>query len=284
MAACGHGKNGALAVLQRGIQPELVTEVEAGILPGLRGTWTVYRARLDVENSLGSANGSSSSGTPPFHSYLVIALAASTMVLETGEELKEVSEQVELVTDASTVCCGNVFLRGEGGRNARIVQVRAKGVRVAAGPKMTQDFSTNDLGASEDGLEIVTASVCDPYVACRFTDGSLAILDGRVHRDPGPAPERRAREQLPKGADVTAACLVDDGVPAATHPGLDARAPGFLRRGCAVGLETDHVSHSMLALARVGGLRELDDVLPSCARLWCSDGLSEGIALLGASS
>ena len=40
VAACGHGKNGALAVLQRGIQPELVTEVEAGTLPGLRGTWT----------------------------------------------------------------------------------------------------------------------------------------------------------------------------------------------------------------------------------------------------
>ena len=78
------------------------------------------------------------SGTPPFHSYLVIALAASTMVLETGEELKEVSEQVELVTDASTVCCGNVFLRDEGGRNARIVQVHAKGVRVADGPKMTR--------------------------------------------------------------------------------------------------------------------------------------------------
>ena len=278
VAACGHGKNGALAVLQRGIQPELVTEVEAGTLPGLRGTWTVYRARLDDENSLGSATGSSSSGTPPFHSYLVIALAASTMVLETGEELKEVSEQVELVTDASTVCCGNVFLRGEGGRNARIVQVHAKGVRVADGPKMAQDFSTNDLGASEDGLEIVTASVCDPYVACRFTDGSLAILKGDASTATLAPLPKDALANLPKGADVTAACLVDDGVPAATHPGLDARAPGFLRRGCAVGLETDQ-STSMLALARVGGSVELY-ALPSCTRLWCSDGLSEGVATL----
>ena len=32
VAACGHGKNGALAILQRGIQPELVTEVESGTL------------------------------------------------------------------------------------------------------------------------------------------------------------------------------------------------------------------------------------------------------------
>ena len=279
VAACGHGKNGALAVLQRGIQPELVTEVEAGTLPGLRGTWTVYRGE---DKNVSSATGGFNS-SPPFHSYLVIALASSTMVLETGEELKEVSEQVELVTDARTVCCGNVFSSDR----KRIVQVHPKGVRIADGAKMTQDFSTQDLAPdAEDGADIVAASVCDPYVFCVLSDGSLAVLRGDEATSTLASLSREALAKLPRGADVTAACLVDDGVPTADHPGLDARAPGFLRRGCdgAVDTETERDekserSTSMLALARVGGSVELY-ALPSCDRLWAADGLSEGVAVL----
>lgn len=289
VAACGHGKNGALAVLQRGIQPELVTEVEAGTLPGLRGTWTVYRDASGDE--LSSAN------APPFHSYLVIALASSTMVLETGEELKEVSEHVELVTDASTVCCGNVFAKNKNGGSCRIVQVHGKGVRVADGAKKTQDFSVSELRPTETSGEtsVVAASVCDPYVACRLSDGSLVVLKGDESTSTLAPLPAEALASLPKGADVTAACLVDDGVPAANHPGLDARAPGFLRRGCAepsrgASIERDaedtsgkvpggSTSDSMLALARVGGSVELY-ALPSCDRIWCSDGLSEGVAVL----
>ena len=279
VAACGHGKNGALAVLQRGIQPELVTEVEAGTLPGLRGTWTVYRAS-DVSSQ------TSSSSSPPFHSYLVIALASSTMVLETGEELKEVSEQVEMVTDTRTVCCGNVFASSL----TRIVQVHPKGVRVLDGAKMTQAFSTNDLAPSSDpsdDAEIVAASVCDPYVFVVMSDGSLAVLKGDETNGVFLSLSNETIAKLPRGADVTAACLVDDGVPTADHPGLDKRAPGFLRRGCDSPIvETDaerdeksERSTSMLALARVGGSVELY-ALPSCDKIWAADGLSEGVAVL----
>ena len=135
IAACGHGKNGALAVLQRGIQPELVTEVESGTLPGLKGTWTVHHDSADNERLRGSAAAAAAQAVDPYHAYLVISLASSTMILETGEELKEVSEHVELVTDAATLCAGNAFGR------ERIVQVYDKGVRVAAGPVKVQDIA-----------------------------------------------------------------------------------------------------------------------------------------------
>ena len=284
VAACGHGKNGALAVLQRGIQPELVTEVEAGTLPGLRGTWTVYGDAPNRDDA--ETRRAAKANAAPFHSYLVIALASSTMVLETGEELKEVSEQVELVTDASTLCCGNVFAAN----SVRIVQVHGKGVRVADGARRTQDFSARELCPSDAAAEIVAASVCDPYVACRLSDGSLVVLKGDEATSTLSVLPSEALARLPKGADVTAACLVDDGVPAANHPGLDARSPGFLRRGCADPADAADAadaasstigsgSTSILALARVGGCVELY-ALPSCDRIWASDGLSEGVAVL----
>jgi len=128
VAACGHGKNGALAVLQRGIQPELVTEVEAGTLPGLRGTWAVHHRAGDASDP-----------PDPFHAYLVISLEHTTMVLETGEELREVSDAVQLVTDSPTLAAGNLFGR------ARIAQVHQGGVRVTAGPVHAQDVGVVDM-------------------------------------------------------------------------------------------------------------------------------------------
>jgi cleavage and polyadenylation specificity factor subunit 1 len=120
-----------------------------------------------------------------------------------------------------------------------------------------------------------------------MSDGSLAVLKGDETNGTLLSLSNETIAKLPRGADVTAACLVDDGVPTADHPGLDKRAPGFLRRGCDVANETEaeqsdeksERSTSMLALARVGGSVELY-ALPSCDRLWAADGLSEGVAVL----
>ena len=286
VAACGHGKNGALAILQRGIQPELVTEVESGTLPGLRGTWTVHHESRDNQRLGSSAAAAAAEAMEPFHSYLVISLEKTTMILETGEELREVSEAVELVTDAPTLAAGNVFGR------ARVAQVHAGGVRLAEGPVRTQDVSVADMRSSADAggdapanaLEIVSAQVMDPYVLCRLSDGSVRVLRGDADdpsRELTPL-DPDAVGKLPAGDSVSCACLFDDSVAAANHPGLDARAPGFLVRASA-GSEAARRDAgddgTALIVVRAGGALEVY-ALPSCERVWAADGLSDGARVL----
>ena len=272
VAACGHGKNGALAVLQRGIHPELVTEVEAGTLPGLRGSWTVYSGDDDDASSKKSAN--------KFHSYLVIALSSSTMVLETGSELKEVSDAVDLKTDVTTLCCGNLFA----GTGTRIAQVHGKGVCVTNGSTKTQDICLSDLGVTDKTVEIIDARVLRSYVMCRLSDGSLRILKGDSKSLTLLHVDGDNLKNLPRGFDIATAALVDDSTETANHPGLDLRQPGFLNRGCegtsgSVNSSNESSTHCMLAVARVGGSLELYS-LPTCDKVWTADGFSEGVPVL----
>jgi cleavage and polyadenylation specificity factor subunit 1 len=292
IAACGHGKNGALAVLQRGIQPELVTEVESGTLPGLKGTWTVHHDSADNERLRGSAAAAAAQAVDPYHAYLVISLASSTMILETGEELKEVSEHVELVTDAATLCAGNAFGR------ERIVQVYDKGVRVAAGPVKVQDIASTELVADAgdgEGIEIVAAEISFPYVLCRLSDGSLAVLKGDEESKTLVKLDVDALARLPPGGGIACATLVDDSTPAAAHGGLHDRSPGFLKRATTATATTTTTTASasredgdddddsrrpmFLAVTRTGGALELYS-LPSCDKAWTANGLSEGVAVL----
>uniref|UniRef100_A0A0E0G8C2 Cleavage/polyadenylation specificity factor A subunit N-terminal domain-containing protein n=1 Tax=Oryza nivara TaxID=4536 RepID=A0A0E0G8C2_ORYNI len=94
----GHGKNGSLSVLQQSIRPDLITEVE---LPSCRGIWTVYyksyRGQMAEDNE--------------YHAYLIISLENRTMVLETGDDLGEVTETVDYFVQASTIAAGNLFGR-----------------------------------------------------------------------------------------------------------------------------------------------------------------------------
>ena len=277
VAACGHGKNGALAVLQRGIQPELVTEVEAGTLPGLRGTWTVHRAAADADDA---------EDDEAHHAYLVIALASATMVLETGEELKEVSEAVDLVSDATTLAAGNVWGR------RRIAQAHPGGVRVCDGAKKTQDVAVGDLSESGDGVVVVAAQVCDPYVLLRLSDGTARLLRGAEvdARNDGGGGGFELREcgvsadaRGAMAADVASVLtLVSDATPAANHPGLANREPGFLRRATRCPDESAAADASdlvLLAAARNDGGLEIRS-LPSGRLAWAAEGLSDGARTL----
>jgi len=60
------------------------------------------------------------------------------------------------------------------------------------------------------------------------------------------------------------------------------RVPGFLQRaagGTDSGNDSEGTSHTLLAVARVGGALELYS-LPWYTRVWASDGLSEGAGIL----
>ena len=58
----------------------------------------------------------------PYHGYLFLAMGDETIILETKEELQELTGNIDFYTDGPTLCAGNV-----GGKSnsvdIRIVQV-----------------------------------------------------------------------------------------------------------------------------------------------------------------
>ena len=67
VTSSGHGKNGALCLLQRTVRPQVVTTFS---LPGCQDMWTVRAGQ-------------------PQHAFLILSRADSTMVLQTGQEINE---------------------------------------------------------------------------------------------------------------------------------------------------------------------------------------------------
>ncbi|XP_077245724.1 cleavage and polyadenylation specificity factor 160 [Tasmannia lanceolata] len=166
----GHGKNGALCVLQQSVRPELITEVE---LAGCKGIWTVYH-----KSTRGHSADSSKtvSQDDEYHAYLIISLETRTMVLETADLLGEVTESVDYYVQGSTIAAGNLFGR------RRVVQVYARGARILDGSYMTQDLSltppSSESSSSTESSTVLSVSIADPYVLLRMTDGSIQLLIG----------------------------------------------------------------------------------------------------------
>ncbi|WOL10817.1 cleavage and polyadenylation specificity factor subunit 1 isoform X1 [Canna indica] len=166
----GHGKNGALCVLQQSIRPELITEVE---LPGCKGIWTVYHKG---SRSHTADSSKAMAEEDEYHAYLIISLETRTMVLETADDLGEVTETVDYYVQGSTIAAGNLFGR------RRVVQIFARGARILDGSYMTQELTfgvhSSDLSSTSDAPLVACVSIADPYVLLKMTDGSLQLLVG----------------------------------------------------------------------------------------------------------
>ncbi|URD80129.1 cleavage and polyadenylation specificity factor subunit [Musa troglodytarum] len=119
----GHGKNGALCVLQQSIRPELITEV-----------------------------------------------------LETADDLGEVTETVDYYVQGNTIAAGNLFGR------RRVVQIFARGARILDGSYMTQELTfgvhNSELISNSEAPVVASVSIADPYVLLKMTDGSIQLLVG----------------------------------------------------------------------------------------------------------
>ncbi|KAH7436763.1 hypothetical protein KP509_05G035200 [Ceratopteris richardii] len=169
----GHGKNGALSILHQSLRPDLITEVE---LPGCKGIWTVY---YKGSRTLPDAGGSGLDADEEFHAYLIISLETRTMVLQTGDTLAEVTETVDYYTEGATIVAGNLFNR------KRVVQVFSRGVRLLDGAYMTQELriegappQADDGSSALESISVAYASIVDPYVLLKMTDGSLQLVTG----------------------------------------------------------------------------------------------------------
>lgn len=166
----GHGKNGALCVLQQSIRPEVITQES---IPGCRGLWTVYHKNSRSHNTDSSKM---AADDDEFHAYLIISLETRTMVLQTVNNLEEVTENVDYYVQGSTIAAGNLFGR------RRVIQVYARGVRILDGAFMTQDLSlkaaSSEAGSGSESSTVSSVSIADPYVLLRMTDGSIQLLVG----------------------------------------------------------------------------------------------------------
>lgn len=70
------------------------------------------------------------------------------------------------------------------GHRRRVVQVFERGVRVLDGSFMTQDLSlvapNVEPASTSDSPLVLSASIADPYVLLRMTDGSVRLLVGGI--------------------------------------------------------------------------------------------------------
>ncbi|CAG05995.1 unnamed protein product [Tetraodon nigroviridis] len=175
----GHGKNGALSVLQRSIRPQVVTTFE---LPGCHDMWTVISNEVKEDKKVPQSPGSftathySLEEDTKKHGFLILSREDSTMILQTGQEIMELDTS-GFATQGPTVFAGNI------GDNKYIIQVSPMGIRLLEGVKQLH-FIPVDLGSP-----IVHCSVADPYVVIMTAEGVVTMFVlkvdsymGKTHR------------------------------------------------------------------------------------------------------
>ncbi|XP_015240931.1 PREDICTED: cleavage and polyadenylation specificity factor subunit 1-like [Cyprinodon variegatus] len=200
----GHGKNGALSVLQRSIRPQVVTTFE---LPGCQDMWTVVSSEVkedkkalksdesdDAAKAEGKEDGEEGEkdkeepekeeekterpleDDSKRHGFLILSREDSTMILQTGQEIMELDTS-GFATQGPTVFAGNI------GDDQYIIQVSPMGLRLLEGVKQLH-FIPVDLGSP-----IVHCSVADPYVVIMTAEGVVTMFVlksdsymGKTHR------------------------------------------------------------------------------------------------------
>ena len=164
VTTAGHGKNGALCLLQKTVRPQVVTTFE---LPGCQDMWTVYSGQGKQE-----------------HAFLILSRSESSMILQTGQEINELDSS-GFFTTGSTVFAGNL------GSNQYIVQTQ-KSVLLLKDSDLLQTLDL-DLGGP-----ITSACCSDPHLAVlaaqtgqaavlTLTEGQLAVTKTRIGELPGRA-------------------------------------------------------------------------------------------------
>ena len=262
IACAGHGKNGALAVLQRGVRPTAITEV------GLPGVAAIWAASGRLGSGLGSSGGEQGGkGDAPasteHHSHLVMDMGGHTIVLATGEEMEEISDSSPFFTEGSTLAAGDVL----GG--AAFLQVHAGGVQAASSREILCNASLAKAlpgGAedgAEDGVKIETASVADPFVL--VAGGGRAAL-GRVATDKNDGSATVDFKAAPAVADATATAI------------FRADRGTWLRSWVAAATGDDSVEHVCAAATPQGALRVY--ALPAWRLLFEAAQLADAAPLL----
>ncbi|GJJ73458.1 cleavage and polyadenylation specificity factor subunit 1 [Entomortierella parvispora] len=168
VAATGSGQNGSLVVFQRNIRPNVVRSTEA--LAGATCLWTVFcRREINFEgvSQFESRNGRGmGDGDEGYDKLLVISKTTYTLVLATGDELRQLPSS-QFYVEGPTVAVGSLL------EETRIVQVYSSGVRL-----LNADCKITQIVPIGEHLSIVAASIVDPYILLQLHDGSALLLKG----------------------------------------------------------------------------------------------------------
>ena len=177
LACCvGQGKHGALEITQQELHPERLVQVP---LPNIRFAQAVRGfpgAAADTDSAADADGGAN------YHRYLLLGTSEGSMVLETGDELREVTTSTEFESGAPTLAAGDMF----GG--SAVCQVCPSKVRLVREGRMVQELALSQLlppgkeGAGE--ARIASASVVEAWVLLLLSDGRALVLRG----SPGPEP------------------------------------------------------------------------------------------------
>jgi len=123
----GHDKNGALCVLQRAVQPAVIS---AFTLAGARDAFAVRGASSHLAAAVAATSeqlyGPAPTSAEAHHRFLLISQDAATLVLECGEELTQLPT-TDFYTAGPTIFAGSVC------NDEFIVQVYSTGVRLLTG-------------------------------------------------------------------------------------------------------------------------------------------------------
>lgn len=152
VSSAGHGKHGAIAILQRSLRPETIASFQ---IPDILDMWSVF-SDPDI---------TSSSPT-----YLFLSKSDSTMILQMGSEITELDKETSVFcTKYPTLLCSNLA------NNHFILQVTCTSCFLYAecsldtGAKLVHTY---DLLPHLDS-KIKCVNVCDPYVVILTHKGTL---------------------------------------------------------------------------------------------------------------
>lgn len=142
LACCGTAENGALAILQHRLVPDIIASIP---LPSLKRIWAVGRKKgQDVD------------------SFLLLGFENTTRVLSASQGLKELTDDLEFLADVETLAAGTLGTGYE-------YQVHAQGLRLLKNGKKKQDVLLQELKITTD---IRRATGCHTYVLILGVDGS----------------------------------------------------------------------------------------------------------------
>jgi cleavage and polyadenylation specificity factor subunit 1 len=215
VACCGQGRNGALAVLRRSVALDVVTEVP---LPGVCGAWAIGALQpAPEEHDAGGAGGA------PCAAFLLLSFPGCTRVLSTGDDMREVTDELEFAGDTPTIAAAT--LPG----STLIVQAFPQGIRLLDGGEQRHDLMVAEIAVAHqpadnnddandsamrdgDGGETVlmSADVSGGVVLLRLSSGEVHLVrvdsEGRI-----PKFVHVGRISSPvQGSKATACCMYED--------------------------------------------------------------------------
>lgn len=148
IACCGTAENGALAILQHRLVPDVIASIP---LPGLQRVWAVGQSKDHTSGN----------------SFLLLGFDSSTRVLSGNQGLKELTEDVEFLADVETVAAGSL----DGGYE---YQVHAQGLRLLMNGNKKHDILLRelDIDGIRNNAAVHRATGNGKYILLLLRDGT----------------------------------------------------------------------------------------------------------------